>query len=253
MRDHNDVMNNVFRRRDEYEAAQKQKRKTAVKAGTFITGLCLVGIIGFSISQRDLFKNSSDITDKQIADDSTILGMTDTIDDKNSLAQETNQVKINMNYIEFVPQTSADIGLMWEDYTAFSKEEAIGYYGTNIYPMLPEDINKEYSGIVGVFKRDGGTGEIYHSTFEMSYCSDDFSREITVKGDKGQMPFSCAVMNFDEQQLKATEINGEAVYFATFGDNAVYAEFMYNNVGFELTFKGLSDEEIVSVVSSLLS
>lgn len=225
MKNHSDVANNVFRRRDEYNAAQRHRKKTAVKAGSFIAGLCLIAAAGFGIFKSGVLRNSNEIPDNA-------------------------QTGIKINKVASgSASTSPDIYTSLEDFIEFSRQETVEYYGSNIFPELPADLH-ESGDKNGIYRKDKGTGEIYFSTFTLRYRSSDSSRSVEVKGDKGQKPFSCVVAISDEP-LEPTVINGETVFFEDFGSGSIYAEFTHNNVFFEISFHGLSEEEIFNVVSSL--
>lgn len=234
MKNHYDVTNNVFRRRDEYDAAQRRMKKTAIKAGSFIACLCLAAAAGFGVFKSGLLRNTDAKPDNTQTD-----------------ASNGRQSVIKINKIEGAPaSTSLDIYIGPEDFIEFSRQEAVEYYGANIFPVLPADLN-EASGRNGIYRENNGTGEIYYSTFTLNYRSSDSNRSVEVKGDKGHKPFSCVVVVFEEP-LEPTLINGENVFFTDFGDGNIYAEFSCNNVFFEITFHGLSEEEIFNVVSSLI-
>lgn len=234
MKNHYDVTNNVFRRRDEYDAAQRRRKKTAIKAGSFIACLCLAAAAGFGVFKSGLLRNTDAKPDNTQTD-----------------ASNGRQSVIKINKIEGAPaSTSLDIYIGPEDFIEFSRQEAVEYYGANIFPVLPADLN-EASGRNGIYRKNNGTGEIYYSTFTLNYRSSDSNRSVEVKGDKGHKPFSCVVVVFEEP-LEPTLINGENVFFTDFGDGNIYAEFSYNNVFFEINFHGLSEEEIFNVVSSLI-
>lgn len=232
MKNHYDVTNNVFRRRDEYNAVQRRRKKTAIKAGSFIACLCLAAAAGFGVFKSGLLQNTDAKPDNTQTDG--------------------RQPGIKINKIEGGTPASAspDIYIEPNDFIEFSRQEAVEYYGANIFPVLPADLN-EASGRNGIYKKNNGTGEIYYSTFTLNYRSSDSNRSVEVKGDKGQKPFSCVVVVFEEP-LEPTLINGENVFFTDFGDGNIYAEFSYNNVFFEINFHGLSEEEIFNVVSSLI-
>lgn len=232
MKNHYDVTNNVFRRRDEYNAAQRRRKKTAVKAGSFIAGLCLIAAAGFGVFKSGVLRN---------ADARPGNAQTDTANN--------GQHGIKINKVASGSSSPADIYVGTEDFIEFSKQEAVEYYGSNIFPELPADLY-ESGNKNGIYRKDKGTGEIYFSTFTLRYRSSDSSRSVEVKGDKGQKPFSCVVAISDEP-LEPTVINGENVLFEDFGDGSIYAEFTHDGVFFEINFHGLSEEEIFNVVSSL--
>ncbi len=246
MRNHNDVTRILLQRRDDYEAAQKRKRKLCLKIGSFAACFCLIAVIGIGAGYGGLLKKP----EGQLANsaDSSIIGTEDDLDRE----QDINVNIINSNTISDSAK-KLNVNLRVSDRIVLSSDEALEYYGTNIFPKVPEDLNAwEGQDKFNVYKRDGGTGEAYYDTFCLNYSSSDFKRCVNIEGAKGDYPLS-DTGNWELNDFKPSEINGQEVYIALNTDTEHYfVKFMYNNVAFQIIMEDLTEDEVVSVVSSLI-
>jgi hypothetical protein len=175
--------------------------------------------------------------------------------------QQTNPTPVPMNIImneleAFPSETVGDIGLWWEDYISMSIDKLNEYFGMNISPSyLPEKFEKKMVvdvtyGNLGIFKRSDGT--VYYDNNELKYESTDKTQSIIIVVAKGHLP-KYDVMNLYEGDLKTSDINGNTVLFTHYKDKQgehYYAEFMYNNVGFNLWGNDISQEDFVKTVAS---
>lgn len=94
-------------------------------------------------------------------------------------------------------------------------------------------------------------GEVCYDTFILNYSNGD--RHINVEGAKGKYPFSC-YGNWECEDFEPSTIKGETVYLALNKETGYgFAKFMYHDVGFRIIFEGMTENEIVSVVSSLIA
>lgn len=247
MRNHRDVIENVFQRRDKYQTEQKQKRRKVIKIGAFTVCFCLITLVGFEICKGNLFQKSSAAAEERFVSDTVK-------HDNNKYNAKENIIKIN----EISDSASADrkkmnICLFTEDRVELSLEEATSYYGTNICPEVPQDLTAwESQDKFEIYKRDGGVGEVYYDVFILNYSNKDFTRSVNIEGCKGKLPPSC-IANWEFEDFEISKINGEKVFIALDKDTGYYfAEFMYKNVGFRIIIEGLNEDEIVSVISSLI-
>ena len=130
------------------------------------------------------------------------------------------------------------------------KEELNEYYGVNVFPSVPDDIKEWEDQQYGIFRRDGGTGEVYWDGIVIPYSNEDFSRTVHVEVDKDSLPL------IDYAFYEATEeksvIHNIEVAIGQTADGYYYAQFMYHNVGFRITADGLTQDEFVLVISSLM-
>lgn len=250
MRNHNDVTKVLLQRRDDYEAAQKRKRELCLKIGSFAACFCLIAVICIGAGYGGLFKKAPVKPEGQLAK-SSYSSIADTVDDLGR-EQDINVNIINSNTISDGAK-KLNINLSVNDRIVLSSDEALEYYGTNIFPEVPEDLSAwEGQDEFDVYKRDGGTGETYYDTFCLNYSSSDFKRCVNVEGAKGDYPLS-DTGDWEFNDYKASKINGQKVFIALNADTGYYfAKFMYNNVAFQIIMEGLTEDEVVSVVSSLI-
>ncbi len=140
------------------------------------------------------------------------------------------------------------------DFVKMNEEELEEYYGTKIFPQVPSDLKSwhdsgEYD--YGIYKRNKGSGEVYYDLTVMNYSNEDFSKDLNIEIAKGKLPASDVA--FWEENFAKSLINGTEVGIGQSSNGYFYAEFIYNNTGFRIISSGLSQEEIVSVIESLVS
>ncbi len=147
--------------------------------------------------------------------------------------------------------------LSWDDFVSMEKEELIKFYGVNIFPtVIPNDIFEVPEEVKpGVFKRDKGKGEVYHSQNLVNYYSNDFTRSINIEVAKGEIPFTCVSFNVDNNDVKESIINNNPVtigHYIANADSYYYALFIYKDVGFIVSATNLTQTEFIDMLSSIL-
>jgi hypothetical protein len=145
--------------------------------------------------------------------------------------------------------STMDFALMIEDFVEMTQEEMIAYYGIDYVPVVPKDM-KLWETRSGIFKRNGGTGEIYWDQDDLRFSNEEQTRDMTLTVRKGGMPFVCCIVFSPE--MEASAIYGTEVKIGYFGKGHYYAEFFYQNVGFMLYAEGLTQEEFVAVIASIV-
>jgi len=178
-------------------------------------------------------------------------------------AQQTNdltadQGEVAINELETFPedQIQGDIGLFWDDYISFGINELNLYYGTDIRPeYLPVTFDKEMVvdviyGHLGIFKRQDGT--VYYDNNEIKYVSKDKAQSIIIAVAKGHLP-RYDVMGLYEGKLKISNIKGNKVLLTHYKNEDgqhYYAEFMHNDVGFNIWGNNISKDEFIKTIES---
>ena len=149
--------------------------------------------------------------------------------------------------------SSADessITLSSADYIALNEEELNEYYGINIFPTVPDEIKVWDDQQYGIYKENGGTGDVYWDGSTLNYSNEDFTKTLNVEVKKDSLPLC------DYELLSADEensiINNVDVAIAQSENGYYFAQFVYSDVGFQLTAKGLTQEEFVATISSLI-
>ena len=150
----------LFERRARYEEKREKRRKAFVRAAASTCCFCLAAAAGLGIwrGETDDFKTP----------------------------ESENEIAINE--IDVVPDVKCNICLLTEDFVPMDKAEANEYYGTNVFPAVPEDLEESEDQQLGIFRRDGGTGQIYWDGMAYNYANDDFSRTLSVAVEKDSLP-----------------------------------------------------------------
>lgn len=132
-----------------------------------------------------------------------------------------------------------------------TREEMVEYYGVDYIPEVPADIKPREDECAGIYRRDGGTGEVYWDADILNYSNEDFTRNVHVEVDKGSYVFrDCLLFKGSEER---STINHHEVLICRSTDGHYYAEFMYNGVGFFINAKGVTEEEFVAIIKSVLA
>lgn len=142
-----------------------------------------------------------------------------------------------------------DIGLMWDDFVEMAPEELRDYYGMDVVPEVPADLKAWEDQRCGVFRRSGGTGEVYWDGNVLNFSDDSFARSVNLEVWKDREFITCyAFFDFIEEY---SVINGVDVALAVSEGGYYHAEFTRGGVGFRLIAEGLSQQEVVDVIRSL--
>ncbi len=259
MKNYVELTNDLLERRDKYLEERQKKKNRNVRIATFLTGFCFVSLLCFGILLSGKM-NPAPL-------DQTVGGVLspevdDTFDNKNgeSLVNTTNN-KIVINILDQSP-VSADvpfwfpkengIALMVNDFIEMTQKEMLSYYGINYIPTVPDDLSSLYENREhGIFKRNGGDGEVYWDADIVNFSNGDETRSVHLQVNKGYRVF------VDWFQLKGTEqkscVNNVEVLIGFAADGSYYAEFMYKNVGFLMFSYGLTEQEFVAVISSIIN
>lgn len=228
MKNYNEMANDVFRRRDEYKIIQKKRRKTAIGITSSVMCFCLIAVIGF-------YGVSGEKPNTKVP------------------VETTNSNTIVINKIDDLSSNGRkmNFGLLKNDLIPMSKQDLIEYYKVDVFPTVPKDLKEDNSGdYYSIYKRNGGTGEVYWDQNVLNYFNSDFTRSINIELCKNKLPFS-DYGSLDESDKKSI-INKTPVTIGLIDESVYMAEFIYKNVGFRIVFEGLSKEEMISVLTSII-
>ena len=158
--------------------------------------------------------------------------------------------KITINTISGISSDRMAINLAIEDFVEMSREEMIEYYGIDCFPDVPADIKAWEDGRLGIFKKNGGIGEVYWDQDVLNYSNQDFTRLINIEVAKGNIPFlDYSTFSVEDD---TSVINNVELKIGLTDDGHYYTEFMYKNVGFIISAEGLTQDEFVSVIASII-
>ncbi len=268
MKSYIEMSENVLRRRDEEILLKAKKTGLIKKITASAASICFVAVVGIAAwnisgNKKDIVVNSNNVQQTGITETSAtdnvsfVEDKTENILPDAEITAPTDIININsVDNIEENDTMRAFYALFTNDFIKMSEQELCEYYGTNVFPNIPDDLqiwrNNNGEHAYGIYRRGNGTGEIYHDQNAINYSNDDFSRNVSISVAKGKIPFSCIAF-WENDNLKPSAICGEEVYFAqSLSTGYYYVEFMHKNIGFRMIIEGLSEDEIVSVVRSLI-
>ena len=258
MKNHDELTNDLLERRDRYVADQKRKRKTVMSITTSFCCVCLVALLGFGMLQGGMFGTTPPIIggEQTLSGDNSNLnpneytGLNDNKQNQNGQVSIPNNNEIIINYIEGISADKMNIALMLNDRIEMSIEELREYYGVNYVPDVPADIKMWPDQSGEIFRRNGGTGEVYWDGNGLNFSNEDFTRSVHVEVDKGSYVLQ------DYLYFKGTEeksvINNIEVVIGLTENGYYYSEFMYNGVGFLVDAEGVTEEEFVAIITSII-
>ena len=241
MKSYEKMAEDVFSRIGEIEVKKTRQRKTIAKVVTPICCVCLIALAGFGFSQFGeeppiLVDNSSNVSVESYP------------------SEEPNENVIVINELEDIPADSNYLfALCREDYIEMTPDELNEYYGTNVFPTVPSDFTMQDKPY-GIYKREGGTGELYWDVNKIQYSPERARRWIAVNVQKGTIPVDLMGV-FNNPEGKSVINNVEVGIGRIVGENydIYYAEFMYKNVGFKIGADSVTEEEFISIISSLIA
>lgn len=230
MKSYTEITSDLLNRRERYLIARKRKQKRILGAAAAAC-CCLILSIGIFKAGFLPFHNG------------------ETVD--TPPASVIPEDRIVIHPIENIPVNKDRLNLNEEDRVEMTREELIGYYGVNYIPDVPDDIKPwpdEERG--SICKRNGGTGEIYWDQNLLNFSSDGFERSVHLEVRKNGFPI-LDYLHFRGNE-EASVINGTDVLIGLTESGYYYARFMYRDVGFVLDANGVSQDEFISIIRSLL-
>lgn len=249
MKNSEEMVNSLLERRDRYVAEQRQKRKKTMGLATSLCCFCLVALLGFGMWQGGMFNTTPP---DQTVEDALYPGIKDNFDESKGESPDNPAAnnKIIVHQIEGLSADKHNICLLTDDFVVMNKAELNEYYGINVFPTVPDDIKEWENQRFGVYKRDGGTGAVYWDGTGANYSNDDFSRTVNIEIKKDSLPL-CDYAFLETTEEKSI-INNVEVAIGHSDNGYYYAQFMYHNVGFQIIADGLTQDEFVAVISSLI-
>ena len=243
MKNYDETINSVFNRIDEYNDLQKKRKQNVIKFTAAISCACLAVLVGITIWHSATVKDSKE----QTIDDALYPGIDDLIDETVSNTGSSNKIVINK--LNSISDSKMDIALMLDDFVVMSNAELNEYYGVDVFPIVPSDLKGWDDQQFGIYKRDNGTGEIYHDVNCLNFSNDDFSRSVCIYASKGHLPYHFCI--FGNENMETSIVNETPVKIGSTSDGLYYAEFIYCNVGFRVSTEGLSVDELVQIINSI--
>ena len=249
MKNYNEMANDVLRRIGEHETEQRNRRKTVSRIVTPLCCFCLVALLGFGMWQGGVFNTTPP---DQTLEDALYPGIKDNFNESKGESPDNPAAnnKIVINSIEGISADKMNINLALEDRIKMSIEETCEYYGVDYVPDVPADIKMWTDQCGIIYRRNGGTGEVYWDHNVLNFSSEDFTKSVHVEVDKGSYVLQ------DYLYFKGTEeksvINNVEVLIGLTEGGYYYSEFMYNGVGFLIDAEGVTEDEFVAIIASII-
>lgn len=249
MKNCDEMVNSLLERRERYAAEQKKKRRVIVRAATSACCVCLVALMGVGVWRGGIFHTAPP---DQTTADTVYPGIKDTFDA--SKGESPNHPAANnnivVNPIKGISADKSNISFFADDFVEMTHEEMVEYYGVDYVPNVPADIKPWEEERHGIYKRNGGTGEVYWDAVILNYSNEDFTRNVHLEADKGSYVLQDCY-HFEGTEEKSV-INHVEVFIGVTDNGYYYAEFMYQGVGFLIDADGVTQEEFVAIITSVL-
>ena len=164
--------------------------------------------------------------------------------------QADKENKILIHHIDNLVENRMDIGLFCDDYVPMTLEQMNAYYGSNVIADVPTDLTTWEGESYGIYKREKGTGEIYWDQNIQNFSNEESSRNLLIETAKGRLPFHCCIV-FDPE-TESSVIKGEDVAIGITDNGNYCVWFIHNDVGFYIFANGITEDELISVIESLI-
>lgn len=249
MKSCDEMVNSLLERREQYVTEQKRKRKIITRTATSMCCVCLVALLGFGMWRGRMLNT---VVPDQTAEDTLYPGIKDNFDASKGESPDDSAAnnKIVINTIDGVLANKMNICLIGDDFVDMSRDEMIAYYGVDYIPVVPADIKALEDERSGIYKRDGGTGEVYWDADILNYSNEDFTRNVHIEVNKGSYVLR-DYLHFEGTEEKSV-INNVEVLIGLTDSGHYYSEFMYNGVGFLVDAEGVTEDEFISVIASVI-
>ncbi len=241
MKSYEEVTRDLLKRRNEYEEAQTRRQRTVLRAAVPVCSVALVAAMGVGVWKSGVFEKPP-VTSNSGNSGVSAAGQLVSPDDPHA------NDKIVINKPDTIGSSlSLDIDLRTDDFIEMSYDEILEYYGAELEPDVPEDLKHEQDERYGIWKRNG---EIYHDNNGLRYYNEDVTRDVHVEAAKGRLPVTCVV--FADDCKEKSYIRDVEIMMVKIGKESYSAEFMVRDVGFRINTFGLSEEEFIDVVASII-
>lgn len=249
MKSYDETIRTVFDRMDAYETGLQKRRKIIGNTVLSLSCICLIALAGFLLipgSEEPLLPGSLEVP--------TFDPPPETI--HHDILYLENTVVVNS--IDDISSEKNFIALHGNDYISMTAEEINAYFGMNIFPQVPGDLEREltYAGSTvhyGIYRRDKGTGDVYFDSQQLIWADahyGNFTRRVAIEVYKDGMPLPCYSLIGEKYQ--PSTIKNVTVLIGQDPDGMYLVEMMYGDVCFRMYIVGLSQDEIVAIIESLI-
>ena len=246
MKNIDETIQTVSDRIGQYHAKQKRRKEIIVRTVTPLCCLCAIAVIGFAVWGQGKSPDTPQFTMEQPLSTTTPTVTTPSVTEP---TQPISSNKIVINPMEDALPNTMGIAIHGKDFIPMNKEEMVTYYGCNVFPDIPDDISISNKQSWGIYRRNQGTGEIYWDQIRQDYKNADQSRRLVVETRKGCLPFFDFIILYDEEENSI--INGHEVTIGL-SEYGYEVWFFYQGVGFYIFADGITEDELINIISSLI-
>ena len=251
MKNCEEIVSGLLNRRERYVLAKQKRNRMIMYVMASFGCLLLMTLLGMSFWQG----SGSVPGYTEQPGNQHLQVSTPTVNTESNIHLEETQSQtvcdhiIHIHRIETASIQSGQMGiaLMWHHFISMSEEELNTYYGLVVFPDVPDDLQLRNPQSLGIFSRDG---EIYWDQNRLEYKGSDDRRWLCVDVNKDGLPF------FDFRVFppaaEKSLIHHQEVMIGQTPEGILYAEFLYQNNGFSLGAEGLSQEEFIAVIESII-
>ena len=269
MKTSEEMTNDVFRRMEEYETKQKQRRKTLKKTAIGIGCAALVAAGGIGVWQRvepaqpiieqdiqmQVTTTTAAITmavTTPVTTNPVSTGTAPTQTASSTAAAVTSQTwddLVQINRMAEPEEVTAYFALMCDDHVIMSEDELADYYGVRISPAVPADLTpSDPDASRFIYRREGGTGEVYHDVQQYRFANGDLSRLLTVEAAKTTNLVDYSKL-FETGEL--SRVHNVDVLIGQSGDGSYFAQFRQGEMKYHVFALGLTPDETVAVIAGV--
>lgn len=245
MKNIDETIQTVSDRIGQYHAKQKRRKEIIVRTVTPLCCLCIIAVLGFAVWGDNQTPDMPQFTMEEPLSTTTPTASPPVLTEP---TQATSSNKIIIHPIDNSIPQEMYIALFRDDFIPMNKDEMADYYGCNVFPEVPDDISLRGQHW-GIYRKNQGTGEIYDDQNRQEYINADQSRGLCVVTRKGCLPFFDFVIPPDEEENSI--INGHEVTIGL-SEYGYEVWFMYKDVGFYIFADGITEEELIDIISSLI-
>jgi len=262
MKDYNEVAQSVLERRDKYMAERRRTRKRVVST---LSCFCLVALVGIGAWHGGLF-------DTQPAHNEPMIepGEGELQDGTIAYVAEGSDMAVEpeLPVVEALPTAHFNvvdcpvvieymqIGLSGEDFISMTYAEMLSYYGIDlpIEEAFPSLSLTGYDSGYGVYQNsERGT---YYDGNIVSFENPDGAQTLRITLTKAfHHPYD--IFTLTSEQIGFTTVNGHDLsvfsYIDEEGSQRFYVELLQNGVGWYIDASGISEEDFLRILMTVVS
>ncbi len=243
-----EMIDSLFSRKEHYEKKRKRNARLAIGIASSLCCVCMVTLLCFALTEG-MFSVQEPFS---TVADAIHPGIQDCFDETAGETRPQTNNKITVHQVEELPAGFTELFCLFtDDFVKIETEDLSSYYGTNVFPSVPSDMsiveNKEFPGYYV-----GDNGEVYWDHNSIEYSSEDRSSHIFVGLITKPYPTSFPHWKSPFWEKGDESFINEIEVMICQADDSFSGQFVYRDVGYYITSQGLTLDEFVSVVSSLI-